>query len=87
MAGELNLVILPSCDRRLDRILSPDCQRPIKVDFHRGKLYPRWQPRVEANQILVLPLAKSQRDKGTLPAGKKFLLFQHIRLHSDLLFV
>ena len=87
LAGELNLVILLSCDRGLDKSYPRIVKDLIKVDFHRGKPYPRWQPRVEANQILVLPLAKSQRDKGTLPAGEKFLLSQHTRLHSDLLFV
>ena len=52
------------------------------------KPFPRWQPRVEAKQILVLPLGKSQMDDGKKGRqGKNSLLFQHTKSKILRLFV
>ena len=41
LTGELNLVILLSCDGRLDRIISPDCQRLYKSRLSQRETIPQ----------------------------------------------
>ena len=43
------------------------------------KPFPRWQPRVEAKQILVLPLEKSQMDDGKKTGREKTPCYSNTR--------
>ena len=87
LAGELNLVILLSCDRGLDRILSPDCQRPYKGRLSQRETIPQMATKGWGKPNPCLTLGKVTEGQRHLAGRKKFLLSQHTRLHSDLLFV
>ena len=87
LAGELNLVILLSCDRRLDRILSPDCQRPYKGRLSQRETIPQMATKGWGKPNSCLTLGKVTEGQRHLAGREKIPVIPTHRLHSDLLFV